>query len=165
VTEATASEAVIRSWAEGPLPRDVAAAVERLSRSDGVRRIAVMPDVHLSADVCVGTVVATGNTLYPSAVGGDIGCGVAALAFDGEAALLNDERRAASVLDGLYRAIPIVRHGRKRAPGLSPALDARPLSTPSLEALKRGDGALQLGTLGRAITSSSSSRMTRAVSG
>ena len=33
--------------------------------SDDVRRIAVMPDVHLSADVCIGTVVATGGTLYP----------------------------------------------------------------------------------------------------
>jgi tRNA-splicing ligase RtcB len=127
----------------------VAAAVERLSRSDDVRRIAVMPDVHLSADVCVGMVVATEKTLYPSAVGGDIGCGVAALAFDGEAALLHDERRAATVLDGLYRAIPIVRHGRKRAPGLPPALEAQPLSAPALEVLKRGDGALQLGTLGR----------------
>ena len=37
--------------------------------SDDVRRVAVMPDVHLAADVCVGTVVATGSTLYPNAVG------------------------------------------------------------------------------------------------
>ena len=51
--------AAIRSWADGPLLRDVELALERLARSDDVRRIAVMPDVHLSADVCVGTVVAT----------------------------------------------------------------------------------------------------------
>lgn len=149
VSDVETSGAIVRSWTPGPLPRDVEEALERLSRSDDVRRIAVMPDVHLSADVCVGTVIATDHSLYPAAVGGDIGCGVAAIAFDGEAGLVHDERRAASVLEGLYRAIPIVRHGRRRAPGLSPVLDGRPLSAPSLESLKHGDGTLQLGTLGR----------------
>jgi tRNA-splicing ligase RtcB len=146
---ADAEGAVVRSWAEGPLDRDVEAALERLARSEDVRRIAVMPDVHLAADVCVGTVVATSRALYPNAVGGDIGCGVAALAFDCEAARLGDERAAAAVLAGLYRAIPLTRHGRKRAPGLRPELADRPLSSPSLESLKLRDGVLQAGTLGR----------------
>jgi tRNA-splicing ligase RtcB len=127
----------------------VEAAVERLARSDDVRRVAVMPDVHLAADVCIGTVVATGRTLYPNAVGGDIGCGVAALAFECEAARLDDERAAAAVLAGLYRAIPLTRHGRKRATGLPPDLADRRLSSPSLESLKGRDGVLQAGTLGR----------------
>jgi tRNA-splicing ligase RtcB len=131
------------------LDSDVEAALERLARSDDVRRIAVMPDVHLSADVCVGIVVATGRALYPNAVGGDIGCGVAALAFDGEASRLGDERAAAAVLAGLYRSIPLTRHGRKRAPGLTPDLASRTLSAPLLEGLKSRDGALQVGTLGR----------------
>ncbi len=142
-------DVVVRSWAEGPLDRDVETAIERLARSDDVRRIAVMPDVHFSADVCVGTVVATSRTLYPNAVGGDIGCGVAALAFDGEASELDSERAAAAVLAGLYRSIPLTRHGRKRAPGLTPDLRSRSLSAPSLEILKSRDGALQVGTLGR----------------
>lgn len=114
-----------------------------------MRRIAIMPDVHLSADVCVGTVVATSRTLYPNAVGGDIGCGVAALAFDSDAAVLRDERAAAKVLAGLYRAIPVVRQGRRSAGCLPAALETRPLSAPPLEALKRREGALQVGTLGR----------------
>ena len=139
----------IRSWADGPLPRDVELALERLARSDDVQRIAVMPDVHLSADVCVGTVVATSRTLYPAAVGGDVGCGVAAIAFDGEASVLDDERAAAAVLAGFHRAIPLVRHSRKRAKGLPPELDAESLSARTLESLKQGEGALQLGTLGR----------------
>jgi tRNA-splicing ligase RtcB len=146
---AEAEGAVVRSWADGPLDRDVEAAVERLARSNDVRRIAVMPDVHLAADVCIGTVVATSRTLYPNAVGGDIGCGVAALAFDCEAARLDDERAAAAVLARLCRAIPLTRHGRKRAPGLSPELTDRPLSSPALETLKSRDGVLQVGTLGR----------------
>jgi tRNA-splicing ligase RtcB len=141
--------AVVRSWAGGPLDRDVETAIERLARGDDVRRIAVMPDVHLAADVCIGTVVATSHTLYPNAVGGDIGCGVAALAFDCEAARLDDERAAAAVLAGLYRAIPLTRHGRKRAPGLSPELTERVLSAPALETLKSRHGALQVGSLGR----------------
>lgn len=146
---ADAPGAVVRSWAGGPLGRDVEVAIERLARSDGVRRIAVMPDVHLAADVCIGTVVATTHTLYPNAVGGDIGCGVTAVAFDCEAAPLHDERAAAAVLAGLYRAIPFTRHGRKRAPALSPELAARPLSSPEVEAMKGRDGVLQAGTLGR----------------
>jgi tRNA-splicing ligase RtcB len=140
---------IVRSWADGALDRDVAAAIERLAQADDVRRIAVMPDVHLAADVCIGTVVATSRTLYPNAVGGDIGCGVAALAFDCEAARLDDERAAAAVLAGLYQAIPLTRHGRRRAPGLGAGLSSRTLSSPSLEAAKNADGALQAGTLGR----------------
>jgi len=142
-----AGTAVVRSWLALPLPRDVAAALERLAASDDVRRVAVMPDVHLAADVCVGTVVATGSTLYPNAVGGDIGCGVAAMAFDGEAAVLDDERAAARVLAGLYRAIPFARHGRKAGGRLPSDLAARPLSAPSLEA-RKSEASFQVGTLG-----------------
>jgi hypothetical protein len=108
--------------AGGPLDAEVQAAIDRIAPGHDVRRIAVMPDVHLAADVCIGTVVATSGTLYPNAVGGDIGCGVAALAFDGEAARLDDERAAAAVLACLYRKIPLTRHDRQRAPGLSPEL-------------------------------------------
>jgi tRNA-splicing ligase RtcB len=142
-------DVVVRSWADGALEREVASAIERLARSDDVRRVAVMPDVHLAADVCIGTVVATSRTLYPNAVGGDIGCGVAALAFECEAARLDDRRTAAAVLAGLYRAIPLTRHARRRAPGLSTDLAGRELSAPSLESLKSTDGVLQAGTLGR----------------
>jgi len=143
------AEAVVGCWAEGALPREVQTAIDRLARSDDVRRIAIMPDVHLAADVCNGTVVATGHTLYPNAVGGDIGCGVAALAFDGGAPLLDDERYAARVLAGLYRDIPLARHGRQGPRALPVALQVDSLSAPHLEALKHEAGARQLGTLGR----------------
>src|SRR5687767_14898318 len=108
-----------------------------------------MPDVHLAADVCVGMVLATANVLYPNAVGGDIGCGVAAIAFDGEAALLDNERTAAAILAGLHRAVPLIRHNRKAGCRLPEGLDAAALSSPRLEALKRNEGSLQIGTLGR----------------
>jgi tRNA-splicing ligase RtcB (3'-phosphate/5'-hydroxy nucleic acid ligase) len=139
----------VRCWLAEPLPAPVRAAVDRLARSEDVRRIAVMPDVHLSADVCVGTVVATGATLFPNAVGGDIGCGVAAIRFDADASALDDERTAAAVLTGLYRAIPVIRHPRSRSPLLSPELVREALSTPALEARREREAASQLGTLGR----------------
>ena len=142
-----ARETTVRSWCPDPLPRDVTQALERLARSEGVRRIAVMPDVHLSADVCIGTVVATDGTLYPNAVGGDIGCGVAALAFESSADVLDDEQAAAEMLNALYRAIPFIRHNRRTALRLPVDLEARPLSNPALDGLK-ANAALQLGTLG-----------------
>ena len=141
--------AAVRYWVERPLPSDVEAAIRRLAHSDDVRHVAVMPDVHLAADVCVGMVVATADALYPNAVGGDIGCGVAAIAFDGEAALLDNERDAAAILAGLYRNIPLIRRSRKCASGLPAALDAAALSSPRLDGLKRSEGSLQIGTLGR----------------
>jgi tRNA-splicing ligase RtcB len=127
----------------------VEAAIRRLAHSENVRHVAVMPDVHLAADVCVGMVVATANALYPNAVGGDIGCGVAAIAFDGEAALLDNERTAAAILAGLYRRVPPIRHSRKDGHRLPEALDVVALSSSRLEALKQKEGPLQLGTLGR----------------
>lgn len=139
----------IRRWIIGTLPHDVEAALARLAESERVRHVAVMPDVHLASDVCIGTVVATADALYPNAVGGDIGCGVAAVAFDGDAAAIDDERVAAGILAGLYKAIPLVRHGRRTGEGLPEELEARTLSAPKLEALKRTEGALQVGTLGR----------------
>ena len=66
--------AVVHKWLAGPLPKDVVAALDRLARADDVQYVAVMPDVHLAADVCVGMVLATARLVYPAAVGGDIDC-------------------------------------------------------------------------------------------
>jgi tRNA-splicing ligase RtcB len=139
----------IRTWLPGPMPKDVAAAVERVARAEDVRHIAIMPDVHLANDVCIGAVVATSRLLYPAAVGGDIGCGMAAIRLDREAAAIRDEAVAARILGGLYRAIPARRHTRGAAKERLPEeLDERPLSDPRLERLKRSDGQLELATLG-----------------
>ena len=84
-----ASMAPIRTWLAAPMDRDVSEAIERLRRAPDVQRIAVMPDVHLSAEVCIGVVVATSSLIYPQAVGGDIGCGMLAVGLDVEAAALD----------------------------------------------------------------------------
>jgi len=73
------SEAPVRMWLAAPVDGEVADAIDRLRRAVDVTQVAVMPDVHLAADVCVGVAVATSRLLYPQAVGGDIGCGMLAV--------------------------------------------------------------------------------------
>lgn len=59
-----------RAWLTEPLSHDVEQALQRLAKTQDVAAIAVMPDVHLAKDVCIGTVTATRSRLLPSAVGG-----------------------------------------------------------------------------------------------
>ena len=140
----------VRSWLAEPLPKGVAEAIDRLARADDIVQVAVMPDVHLAKEVCVGLVVASRSRLYPAAVGADIGCGMATIRCAPSNALLADERSAARLLAGLYRCVPSLKHRRETAPAaLSERLLETPLSHPRLEKLKSRDGRLQLGTLGR----------------
>jgi len=142
--------APMRAWLIEPLPPDVAQSVERLCRAEDVRHVALMPDVHLANEVCVGVAMATERLIYPAAVGSDIGCGMAALAIDADAELLADETTAARVLSGMYRLIPSIKHSREAVPEKLPdcSHDA-PLSDSRLEKLKDRDGRFQFGTLGR----------------
>ncbi|SFI49120.1 RtcB family protein [Planctomicrobium piriforme] len=130
-----------------PLLPEVVESVDRLRRADDVIYVALMPDVHLAAEVCVGSVVATRKRIYPAAVGSDIGCGMAAVAVQCDATLLENERAAASLLANLYQQVPANKH-RSRQP-LPAALSERELSDRRLNKLAQRDGCIQLGTLGR----------------
>src|SRR2546422_7249493 len=92
------SLAPVRTWLAAPMDHDVSEAIERLRRAPDVQQIAVMPDVHLAADVCIGVVVASSRLIYPQAVGGDIGCGMLAVCLDVEATALPDPRVAGPAL-------------------------------------------------------------------
>src|SRR2546422_8117036 len=131
----------MRTWLAAPMDHDVSKAIERLQRAPDVQQIAVMPDVHLSADVCIGVVVATSHLIYPQAVGGDIGCGMLAVGLDLETAALENPRVAGQVLADLGRAVPARRRNR---PAIgSPPRDGAgaPLSPPNLEAVPPNGGA------------------------
>ncbi|UWZ84426.1 RtcB family protein [Occallatibacter riparius] len=54
-------------WLKAPLGHEVAEALGRLQRVPDVQRIAVMPDVHLANDICVGVVLAASRLIYPQA--------------------------------------------------------------------------------------------------
>ena len=138
---------VIREWLHEPLPAEVRRAIERLRRASDVMRVALMPDVHLAEHVCVGTVLATSRTVYPQAVGSDIGCGMLAVRMDGPAEVLDDPEIAAAILAGFTRSIPALSRGRRDA--LEHECTTRHLSDPRLRAVLSRDGPVQLGTLGR----------------
>jgi tRNA-splicing ligase RtcB len=107
-----------------------------------------MPDVHLSSDVCIGVVIATSTLIYPQAVGGDIGCGMLAVALDVKAAALRVPKLAGQLLAALRRAVPARRRNRA---GLIPQpeeLAGAILSNPSLEAIRRREGPVEFATLG-----------------
>ena len=140
--------APIRTWLAAPMNSDVSEAIERLRRAPDVRQIAVMPDVHLADGVCIGVVVATSRLIYPQAVGGDIGCGMLAVAFDTEATALRDPQVAGTVLAALGRVVPARRRNRRAAIRLPSDLDTTPLGHPSLEALRKNEGVLEFATLG-----------------
>lgn len=139
--------APIRHWGSQPPPPEVAAALRRLSRLDDIEAVAVMPDVHLAREVCIGTVLATARLLYPAAIGGDVGCGVALIGTDAEASVLDDASVAGAILEGMRRLVPGLKH--REAPPLPRSLQEHTLSHRTLEKRKRREGRLQLGTLGR----------------
>ena len=143
--------APVQGWLTGPLPADVRRSIERLARSAEVRQLAVMPDVHLSGEVCVGVALATAGLVYPAAVGGDIGCGMTAVRLDQPAAVLSsDPRIAPCLLDRLARAVPTL----KAAPGNVPDRLDGPIAVENLSDAKLArvaarEGRWQLGSLGR----------------
>lgn len=135
------------TWLTDPLSQDITDSVSRLRAADGVKKVCLMPDAHLASEVCIGAVVATEGVVYPQAVGRDIGCGMAALSFDLEAAAIDNERAAGQLLAGLYQVVPINKHRQARQ--LPDALNPKVLSAPKIAKLAIRDGAVQLGTLGR----------------
>ena len=103
-----------------------------------------MPDVHLAENVCVGTVVATDDCLYPQAVGGDIGCGMAAVRLQADASALREESHAKRVFAGLREQVPAVRQFRPQEVTLGE------LSSPVLQrAVQRDAGAADLRRAGQ----------------
>src|SRR5882724_11928060 len=125
--------APMRSWLVAPLDDEVSRAILRLQRAPDVQRIAVMPDVHLAEDVCVGVAVATTELLYPQAVGGDIGCGMLAIPFDVEATVINEPRTAGRILACLGNSIPARRRHKRRTVPMPADLASVMLSDPRLE--------------------------------
>jgi tRNA-splicing ligase RtcB len=136
----------IRQWlVEARLASDVQENLERLARSEDVRRVVVLPDIHLGRLVNNGCVMATADLIYPQAVGGDIGCGLSAIGFDGAAELLQDDRNAQTVIKHLYRHVPAI---KLREPQTLPAkLTDLSLSDAALTKESQRDGAWQLGSL------------------
>jgi tRNA-splicing ligase RtcB (3'-phosphate/5'-hydroxy nucleic acid ligase) len=136
----------LHTWLVDPLQSDVREAIERLRRATDVQHVAVMPDVHLGADVCIGVAIATTRLIYPQAVGGDIGCGILAVPFDVGADCLAES--GVNLLAEISGAVPGRRWNRKAIRDLPGEIANVTLSDPQLESRWRRQGALEFGTLG-----------------
>ncbi|MFK7741682.1 MAG: RtcB family protein [Planctomycetota bacterium] len=143
------SKAVYRQWLCEPLPAEVRVALARLQRFPDVRHLAVMPDVHLARDVCIGTVLGTSATIYPQAVGGDIGCGMATVRLRGLSLDARSDAAAARVLGALRHRVPVLRHADPRP--MPEALTAALATLSPRVATRRllRDLAVEFGTVGR----------------
>lgn len=136
------------TWLAEPPTLAVSRSIRKLRQLDDAAHIAVMPDVHLSGDVCVGVALATRELIFPAAVGNDIGCGMAAVRLESDTGLLSNERDALHALTALRASVPALKHPSRRASLPTELLDA-PLSDVRLEKLKKREGRIQFGTLGR----------------
>ena len=134
--------APIYEWTHEKPDSEVRTLLTKLRRAEDVCRVAVMPDVHLSRQVCVGCVIATKNTIYPAAVGSDIGCGMAAVCLNASKDLIDNVEVARSIFRELGYTNPIMYGlGLKDVPSTS--LSCSKLENKKKLAIK------QLGTLGR----------------
>lgn len=138
----------VHQWLAEPADTSIRQAIARLAGCEDVSHIAVMPDVHLAENVCVGLAVAATRRIYPDAVGGDIGCGMAAVQLTTSAGALRRESAAMELLDALCRMVPTNRRGRENARPLPEGLSPDLLHAPQLRTRADRDGRVQFGTLG-----------------
>ncbi len=145
----TKSLAPLREWiVDSPSP-EVRRSLDRLRRLSDAEAVAVMPDLHLSKNVCVGTVLATTRNIYPQAVGSDPGCGVASLPLGVAADFLRSESVARDLLHEIDSVVPILRHRSGKTPEIPKRLVEQPLSAPFLQRRRLREGCSQFATLGR----------------
>src|SRR2546425_13220580 len=87
--------APIKAWIRGvPFEEEAARQLRNAARLPFIFKwVAAMPDVHWGLGVTVGSVMPTRGAIVPAAVGGDIGCGMAAGRTSLRAADLPDDPR------------------------------------------------------------------------
>ena len=82
--------------------------LEKALNHEFVKKIAVMPDIHMGYDLPIGAVALTENIISPSFVGYDIGCGMCQVRLpDKEKILIPDQRQAQWIHDRIKKSIPV----------------------------------------------------------
>jgi tRNA-splicing ligase RtcB len=108
--------------------------------------IAVMPDVHSAGEVCVGTVLATQRAVLPTAIGEDLGCGMAVERLPLQASQFSREQFETIVAEVVQR-VPTGKRSHGQPQQLPKNLLGH-LSTGALAHQRDGIGARHFGTLG-----------------
>ncbi len=143
----------VLSWAT-ELDDNTVAQAERTAELPFVERpLALMPDAHLGYGATVGSVIATGGAIIPSAVGVDIGCGMAAAPLGITSSALPDDLGAlhSSIARGVPSGVPNRKQrgtGSHRDAQDTPALNALMERAPELARNESGRVARQFATLG-----------------
>lgn len=138
----------VQVWSREAPPAAVAQLERIAAQPYVVGHVAGMPDLHVAHGVAVGTVFATDGVLVPSALGGDPGCGVAAVQLDAPARALG-RQELQRILAGWGARIPVgdaVQRGKGAS--VSERLRGQALSTGSLEHVRERLARRHLGTLG-----------------
>ena len=135
------------SWADDLDPKTIHQAAETAKLPVIAGHVALMPDAHLGFGCAIGSVVPTDGAIIPSAVGVDIGCGMAAVRTNLVASNLPDSLDG--LLDDIARRVPAGVGGgsdrrRRRVDEWMAANRPRTVLEPKLAA----SAANQLGSLG-----------------
>ncbi|MGN7831553.1 RtcB family protein [Pseudoxanthomonas sp. 22568] len=104
---AEGSATPIKGWVRGvPLEAEAHAQLRNIASIPFVGPwVAVMPDVHLGKGATVGSVIPTRGAIIPTAVGVDIGCGMAAVRTTLRASDLPDS--LAQLRNSIERSVPV----------------------------------------------------------
>lgn len=92
------------NWASDIEPETIAQAERTAALPVIAGHVALMPDAHVGTGATVGSVIPTKGAILPSAVGVDIGCGMAAVELDVTASQLADDLNPLE--DLIAQAIP-----------------------------------------------------------
>ncbi len=134
----------LKIWAE-KVDAEALQQLQRLARSELLAGpVAVMPDVHSAGAVCVGTVLATANVVLPTAVGEDLGCGMAVERLPLAASHFS-RAQLESIVATVLKAVPV---GRRSHATPREFIQGSALSTGALQHAAEYLGPRQVGTLG-----------------
>jgi tRNA-splicing ligase RtcB len=135
------------SWADDLDPKTIHQAAETAKLPIVAGHVALMPDAHLGYGCAIGSVVPTDGAIIPSAVGVDIGCGMAAVRTDLDAADLPDDLGA--LRDLIERRVPagIGQGHDRRARRVGAWLEVNRART-DFDQKQKATAANQLGSLG-----------------
>jgi tRNA-splicing ligase RtcB len=106
----------IKGWTKGvPVDEKAKAQLRNLAQMPFVGPwVAVMPDVHVGIGATVGSVIPTRGAIIPAAVGGAIGCGMAAVRTTLHANQLPDS--LAPIRAAIERAVPVGAADHRKLP-------------------------------------------------
>ncbi|MFJ2621303.1 RtcB family protein [Glutamicibacter sp. NPDC087344] len=106
----------VKMWApEAEVETEALAQLRRVAQLPWVHGVRVMPDVHVGKGATIGSVIAMNQAVSPSAVGVDIGCGVAAVRTNIRADQLTDLHLLRSSIEA---AIPVGFNSHDELPDL-----------------------------------------------